>query len=360
MGAQGLTFKDLRNAILFAAFIYLVVVFINDIVDVLLVLSITALLVVSLDPFVTWLEKHKIPRSAGTAIVILTLLGTIAGLTYLIAPVAGRQLSELAADFPDLLEKIRRWFAYYSEHFPTFAKLAPKLNVGTLLQFIKPFIGGISRATGSGILAIAAAVVILVTTIYSLINPKPLVDGFLSILDDEGKTRATAACRLLAIQIRAWARGTLFAMFVIFALTWFALTVLGFKQALLFAVIAGILEIVPVIGPILSAVPPILVALVINPVLVLWVIGSFILIQQFENHVLIPLVMSRQVQLHPVTVIFWVLVMGALFGLIGIFIATPTAVMAGILYDELYLCEYRGICRESSEINTENEENTQE
>jgi predicted PurR-regulated permease PerM len=52
--------------------------------------------------------------------------------------------------------------------------------------------------------------------------------------------------------------------------------------------------------------------------------------------------------MHPVTVIFWVLAMGALFGLVGIFIATPTAVSAGILFDELYLCEYRGICRESS------------
>ncbi|MEN6355710.1 MAG: AI-2E family transporter [Armatimonadota bacterium] len=360
MGAQGLTFKDLRNAILFAAFIYLVVIFIKDIVDVILVLSITGLLVVSLDPFVTWLENRKIPRSAGTAIVIIALLGIVIGLTYLIAPVAGRQFTQLAGDLPTLLEKISRWFASYSERCPTLARLAPEFNPSTLLQFAKPFLGGIGRATGSGILAVAAAIVILVTTVYSLINPKPLIEGFLNTLDADGRARAATAGRRLAVQIRAWARGTIFAMFVIFALTWFALSVLGFKQALLFAVIAGILEIVPVIGPILSAVPPVLVALVTDPVLALWVVGSFIVIQQFENHVLIPIVMSRQVQLHPVTVIFWVLVMGALFGLIGIFIATPTAVSAGILYDELYLCEYRGICRESSEKEPNYEENTEE
>lgn len=360
MSSQGLTFKDLRNAILFAAFIYLVVIFINDIVDVILVLSITGLLVVSLDPFVSWLEKHKVPRTAGTAIVIISLLGILTGLTYLIAPIAAKQFSQLAQDLPILMDKISEWAAGYSEHYPALARLTHKFNPNTLLQFTKPFIGGIGRATGSGILAVAAAIVVLVTTIYSLINPTPLVDGFLNMLDSDGKTRAEAAGRRLAVQVRAWARGTIFAMFIIFALTLFALTVLGFKQALLFAVIAGVLEIVPVIGPILSAVPPVLVAIVVDPVLALWVIVSFILIQQFENHVLIPLVMSRQVQLHPVTVIFWVLVMGALFGLIGIFIATPTAVSVGILYDELYLCEYRGICRNSMERGTDYEENTEE
>ncbi|MHB9036263.1 MAG: AI-2E family transporter [Armatimonadota bacterium] len=360
MTSQGLTFRDLRNAILFAALLFLIVVFINDIVDVILVFSITALLVVSLSPFVTWLDRHRIPRAAGTAIVILALLASLGALVYFIAPVTGKQLTQLARDLPALSEKVGVWIAHLAKRYPGLARLIPQFDIGTLQQFSRPLIGGISQATSSGILAIAAALVVFVTTIYTLINPKPLVDGFLNALDTSQHARAQAAGERLAVQIRAWARGTIFAMFVIFAMTWVALSLLGFEQALLFAVIAGLLEIVPVIGPILSAVPPIIVALITNPVLVLWVIGSFIFIQQFENHVLIPLVMSRQVRLHPVTVIFFVLVMGGLFGLIGIFLATPTAVSAGVLYEELYLCEYRGKCQGLAEDETVNEDEAPE
>lgn len=356
MSSQGLTFKDLRNAILFAAFIYLVVVFINDIVDVILIFSITALLVVSLNPFVTWLEKHRIPRAVGTAIVVISLVSLIAALIYFFAPISARQVSELANELPDLISKLSNWFIKISRQYPALGSFGEHLNLSSVQQFLKPFIGGIGQVTSSGIYAIASIIVILVTTIYSLINPKPLIDGFVNALDPKRRPRALAAGERLSSQIKAWARGTIYAMLTIFVLTWAALYLLGFKQALLFAVIAGTLEIVPVIGPILSAIPPLIVALVKNPVLALWVIGSFVLIQQFENHVLIPLVMSRQVRLHPVTVIFWVLVMGALFGLVGIFLATPAGVTAGILYDELYLCEYRKMCQEPTEKEEEKAE----
>jgi len=356
MSSQGLTFKDLRNAILFAAFIYLVVVFIHDIIDVILIFSITALLVVSLNPFVTWLEKHRVPRAAGTPIVIISLVILTSALIYFLAPIAARQVSELARQLPDLISRLGDWFSKISRRYPTLDNLGQHFNLSSVQQFIRPFVGGIGQATSSGIYVIASIIVILVTTIYSLINPKPLIDGFVNALDPKRRPRALAAGERLSTQIKAWARGTIYAMFTIFFLTWLALHLLGFKQALLFAVIAGILEIVPVIGPILSAVPPLIVALVTDPVLALWVVGSFVLIQQFENHVLIPMVMSRQVRLHPVTVIFWVLAMGALFGLVGIFLATPAGVAAGVLYDELYLCEYRKICRES----LENEEKTAE
>ena len=109
------------------------------------------------------------------------------------------------------------------------------------------------------------------------------------------------------------------------------------KQAFLFGVIAGLLEIVPVIGPLVAAVPPVIVALLQNPIMAIWVVIVFTGIQQAEGHLIIPLVMSKQLSLHPVTVIFSVLVMGGLFGIIGIFLASPAAFTAGIIYEEILL-----------------------
>ncbi len=139
-------------------------------------------------------------------------------------------------------------------------------------------------------------------------------------------------------------------------LTWLALFLLGIKQAFLFGVIAGLLEIVPIIGPMSGGVLPTVVALAMSPVLALWVVGAFIVIQQIENHVLIPMVMSRQVRLHPVTVIFWVFVMGGLYGLIGVFLATPAGVTAGVLYEEFYLHELSDGCEETPVQKSEEDE----
>lgn len=347
MNNQGLTFRDLRNAILFAALIFLVMIFIRDIVEVLLTLTIAALLVVSLSPFVTWLQRHKIPRALGTVMVIITLLGIIFGIIYLVTPAMIAQVRELITDIPTLSAKLSKWSASLVKRFPFMHNILPDgVTFSSIGNYIRPFLGGIAQITSRTIYVIAALVVILVTTIYSLINPQPLVDGFLNTVNPEYKDRMATAGQRLAIQIWAWAKGTVFAMVSIFALSWLALWLIGFKQALLFAVIAGFMELIPIVGPIVSAIPPIMAGLVINPILVIYVVIAFVLIQQFENHVLIPMVMSRQVRLHPVTVIFWVLVMGALFGLVGVFIATPTAVTAGVLYDELYLCEYRKKCSE--------------
>ncbi|MEN6584169.1 MAG: AI-2E family transporter [Armatimonadota bacterium] len=347
MNNQGLTFRDLRNAILFAALVFLVMVFIRDIVEVLLTFTIAALLIISLSPFVTWLQRHKIPRAIGTLIVILTLFGIIFGITYLVAPAIVAQVRELITDIPRLSAKFAAWSASLSNRFPFMHRLMPQgLTLSTISGYVRPFLGGIAQVTSTTIYLVASLVVILITTIYSLINPQPLVDGFLNAINPQYKDRMATAGQRLAIPVWAWAKGTVFAMVSIFALSWLALWLIGFKQALLFAIIAGVMELVPIVGPIVSAIPPILAALVTEPILVLYVVVAFTVIQQFENHILIPMVMSRQVRLHPVTVIFWVLVMGALFGLIGIFIATPTAVTAGVLYDELYLCEYRKKCNE--------------
>jgi putative permease len=342
--SDGLTFRDLRNAILFAALVYAAIAFARHVTNILLVLSIAILIVVVLSPTVTWLSRRGIPRWAGALAIVLGFLG-LAGLAgYLITPVVVVQATQLAAELPALFSKLETFLARLFASASGLSGSAPKLDLQTITQISRPLLGGLAQITTGTAQILVGAVVVFITTIYTLISPGPLVNGFLGSLRAEDRPRAAAAGERVALQIHAWAKGTAIAMAAIFALTWPVLSLLGFKQALLFAAIAGVLELVPVIGPIASAVPPVLVALVTEPIRALWVIAAFVVIQQVESHLLIPIVMSRQVNLHPVTVLFWVLVMGTLFGIIGVFIATPTAVVAGVLYDELYLREYRRGC----------------
>ncbi|HOP80728.1 MAG TPA: AI-2E family transporter, partial [Armatimonadota bacterium] len=96
-------------------------------------------------------------------------------------------------------------------------------------------------------------------------------------------------------------------------------------------------EAVPTVGPIIAAIPPTLIALGEDPILALWVVIAYVVIQQVESQLIFPLVMSGQVELHPVSIIFAVLVMGGLFGIIGIFLAVPAAMLVKVLVYVFYI-----------------------
>jgi len=344
---RGLTWKDLRNAILFAMLVYVFIILIIYIVDVILLFSVIALIVIALNPIVDFLNRHKIPRGLGTAILTLAWLALIAGIAYYIIPVAINQVKELSTTLPVISRSLHKWTASFTSKYSALGGHAPTFTLANVSGYILPLLGGIATITKDIFYVIAGTILVFISTIYILINPYRITEGALRAINPEHRTRAIAASKRLAIQIRSWVWGVIISMITILLMTWFAMSLVGLKQAFLYGVIAGVLELIPVVGPILAAFPPTLVGFSITPLTGVWVIIAFIFIQQFENHVLIPLVMSRQVSLHPITVIIWVLIMGSVYGIIGIFLATPAAVTAGMLYDELYLCGYAKRCNEA-------------
>ena len=345
MTAQGLTGRDLRSAILFGALVYLAIRFISQIADILLIFSVTIIIVLLLNPPVSWLARHRVPRQASAAVIALLAIGFAALGLYLIIPPASQQLQELLGAVPKLAGSASAWLQQFALDHPTIARLIPgelSIDPESAGQFVPTLLGGASRLTASTLGTIVGILLVFITTIYAVANPKPLARGFLRAVGPAHRERMEAAGERLHNQIKAWATGIALAMVFVFALTWIGLLIIGMKQAFLFALIAGLLEAVPIVGPVLAAVPPGFTALATGPpIQLLWVVIVFVVIQQVENHLLVPMIMSHQLSLHPVTIIFAVLVMGGLFGIIGIFLATPAAVTAGILYDELYLRGFR-------------------
>jgi predicted PurR-regulated permease PerM len=134
-----------------------------------------------------------------------------------------------------------------------------------------------------------------------------------------------------------WALATLLGMVTIgvlvFLLMW---PILGFMDALVLGLIAGILEAVPYLGPLLSAVPALLLAVGKGGMTPLWVVLAYIAIQALENNVILPFIMSRSMKLHPVAVIFSMLLCVAAFGVLGVLVAAPLVAIVDILHDELY------------------------
>jgi predicted PurR-regulated permease PerM len=187
----------------------------------------------------------------------------------------------------------------------------------------------------------AQILVVLVTVffgvIFTLMNPRPIFGAIFSAVPERYHDRASVILQRIAKFLPNWALATLLGMLTIgglvFLLMWL---IFGFTDALVLALIAGILEAVPYVGPILSAIPALLLALGKGGMTPLWVVLAYLTIQALENNVILPLIMARNIKLHPVAVIFSMLLCAVAFGVLGVLIAPPMVAILSILHDETY------------------------
>jgi predicted PurR-regulated permease PerM len=137
--------------------------------------------------------------------------------------------------------------------------------------------------------------------------------------------------------VQRWFLGQLTAMTFIAVFWAISLSIIGVPFALLIGIFSGLVSFIPYLGATISVVVPILLALVSDPFTVIWVVLAFIIIQQIEGNILQPIVMSRAVDLHPALVVFAILIMGTLFGLIGVFLAVPLVAALQVMVRELWV-----------------------
>lgn len=200
--------------------------------------------------------------------------------------------------------------------------------------------GALTRFTGVAFNA-TQILIVLVTVFFgvtfTLMNPRPVFGAFFALLPERRHGQALAVMRRVGEFAPGWAGSTLLGMLAIgllvFLLMW---PIFGFMDALALGLIAGVLEAVPYLGPILSAAPALLFALGEGGLTPVWVLFAYIGVQAMENNLIIPLIMSRGLKLHPVALIFSILLCVAAFGVLGVLVAAPMVAIVGILHDEIF------------------------
>ena len=190
---------------------------------------------------------------------------------------------------------------------------------------------------------LGAVILMIAGGLYLAAQPDLYRKGFLYLLPDDGK-RAQAAETLDAVgeALRLWLQGQLLIMAFIFVATLAGLWLIGVPAALALAVFAGLAQFVPILGPIVAAVPALLVALNEDWQMVLWVLGLYVVLQQVESNLVTPLVQRRTVHLPPVLPLFAVVVFALLFGFMGVLFATPLAVVAYVAIKKLWVRDTLG------------------
>jgi len=343
--SQGVSYRDLQRAILFAFTLYLMYQAAGPIGTLLLLFLLVFILAAVLNPVVVWLNRRGWPRIIGAITVIGAIITIVAVVGSLAVPPL---LNELGSFFGNLDQKEQRLIQYYNDLSARYPQLAEQLPPPSeIIQFLTPrvtsLLGQLGRYTINLLVGLVSLVIMLVLVLFTLAHPTPLVTGLLSAAPERYRDRTATTLRRILEQLKNWAAGSLILGIIIGVMTGVGLWSLGkltghpVPYILLFSVIAGLGELIPNIGPVLSAVPPAIVALTIDPMLALWVIVLFVLIQQLENNLVVPVVMGQSLNLHPLSVTFTVLVMGALFGLLGAILAVPVCAIIKVFWEEWYL-----------------------
>ncbi len=284
--------------------------------DIIILLFVSFILTSSLSPTVDNLEKRKIPRPLAILILYIILLLALILSATIIVPTLVNQTIHLVAGIPTVVDQI----------FPQ-----ADVQIDTIVQQIIPVGGGVLRLSLGIFSNFIAFITFLVFTFYFLLERRRLEIYLDKLIGVQAGKRVFSIINEVENRLGAWVRGELTLMTVIGVLTYIGLTILGVQYALPLALFAGLLEIVPIIGPIISGVPAVLVALTISPGLALVVIALYILIQQLENSLIVPTVMNRAIGLSPLVTILALMIGARLAGVGGALLSIPIVLVIEVL-----------------------------
>jgi predicted PurR-regulated permease PerM len=278
-------------------------------------------------------------RKVALVVVVLALLLIVGLGGWAMAPQIAEQSTELAKQIPQSLQRLRQMV----ENQPLLARIAADLPdakqlIGSMQQFVPNaglFFGGVLGAIGN-------VAIILFVGIYFALSPRQYKRGIVKLVPQGKRERAVEVLDDIGATLARWLIGKSLSMLIVGVATAVGLTLLGVPLGLILGIIAGLLDFIPYIGPIMAGVPAVLIALSISPDLALYTVLLFLAIQTIEGYVLQPLVEARAVEIPPALTIVMQLVFGSLFDFAGIALATPLTAMLMVLVDKLYVEDILG------------------
>ncbi len=317
-------------------FILLALWFVYLVRDVVALLLVSFLLASAFDGWVDWFERRRIPRMLGILIIYVGILGLFtAAISFLVPPLA-REIRGVAIDFPMYWEKLTiglgqlRTFSSDAGFLTSFQKLVDSLEAAL-------------AETGQGVFStlfsvfggLISFIVVLVLTFYMTVSESAMKASLRALLPDRYQPYCTHVIARIQEKIGSWIQGQLVLSLVIFAFAYLGLTLIGVKYALVLAFFAGLLEFIPYVGPIISAIPAIFFGFTQSPFIALLIFIFYVVMQQLENHFIVPAVMRRAVGIHPILSITAVLIGAKLFGFIGVLLAIPVVTALSVVVQDV-------------------------
>ncbi|MFA6963862.1 MAG: AI-2E family transporter [Patescibacteria group bacterium] len=292
--------------------------------DVLVLIFIVLILVAAFRPVIKSWSK-RIGRVPSVLALLLIMLTVISAFVYVVFPPLIPQSVQLIDNLPSYAGKL----GFLREHLPSLENGVSSLlqgfgNIGqSFISFTTTLVGGV-----------VSFFTIIVLTLYFLLDEKFFSNNFGRLIPANKRELVVGLTDKVSQKIGNWMRGQLILGLIIGTFVYIVLSLIGIPYALTLAVIAGVLEFLPIIGPVLSAVIGGLVALTISPLSALFTIIFYIILQQVENNLIVPKIMQKAVGLPPAIIIVAILIGGKLLGITGALLAVPVSGILFVLYEE--------------------------
>ena len=286
-------------------------------VEPLMLVLIAIIIAQALMPVVAWLERW-LPRALATVAVYLVLMLMLVGLGWLILPRIFEQAQRLVDDAPTLVDQARQWLDSVDPE-------ASSRVVNAMEMLVSRFSDALLSLPLTLFSSAIDFVLVIFMSIYWLIAAPALMRFTLSLFPEERRDRAAGVLGAMGQTMGGFVRGEVIDAIVVACLTFVGLTVIGVQYTLVLAILVGFGELLPVIGPIITAIPAVLVALLDSPEKAIITGVFFIVLQQVESNLLLPLVMRHQADVPPLLSLVAILAGSTLGGLLGAIIAIPLA-----------------------------------
>jgi predicted PurR-regulated permease PerM len=290
-------------------------------------------------PIVTWLHQRGVPKLAGVALAYILLLIVFAGFLVLLFPLIVEQSTTIAGASAGYYQNLREGMVNYPN--PLIVRLGeflpaalPSLQPRIVQQTGQEVMASAGQALGYITMAakvIFIAIVILVLTFYWILDGPRTIQSFLMLIPQDQRESIGELVSAMETKVGSYIAGQAVLCLVVGILALLAYLIIGLPNVLVLALLAGVLEAVPMIGPLLGAIPAALVALTLGTDKLIWVIVATIVIQQLENSILVPRIMSKAVGVNPFVTLLALFAFGSLFGIAGALMAIPMAAIIQLL-----------------------------
>jgi predicted PurR-regulated permease PerM len=338
-----------NSTIIFAAFI-IVLLMIAFYAKYIVLLSLIALGLGTLfTPILNFLRsKFHLPRGLSALIVmlgIILIVGIVGGsIYYLVAD----QMTELAKSSPEILKKIQLWGSDMFDRFPWLKSQIQQFKIGgTAKQSLISLLNGLRMS----LIALSVALLILVMGLFTAVNGGEYFKSLLQAFPPQYRDKARSVLMECARVLRGWFNAQLIDMLIIGCLTSLGLWITGIQYWAVFGLLTAVLGIIPYIGIIIVVFMATLITLVSDPGKVPFVLLVFIITQQLESDVILPLVMKGRAELPVVPLLIFMLFLGSFFGILGIFVAPALFAVLRTIYLKIYLPYINGELRSSPDHN---------
>jgi predicted PurR-regulated permease PerM len=325
------------RAVLLAAGLLVLGLLFRQLVTLLVAVLMTVLIAIPLSAFATRLERRGVPRPLGALIGLVGFLAGVAGLLALLIPPFVDEVEEFVDDVPGIIDDL-------GEDLHDLTGADSGEIGGEVQDFLQGYIDdpekliGPITSIGLGLAGVLGALLLmLVTAFFMAANPRPLVDAGIGLVPPAHRDRARAIGERLRTSWIGWMQGLAIDMTVTGVLLYIGFTLIELDFAILWAILAALFTVVPYYGAFASGLPAVLFALADSPGKAALTLGIYVAVQQFEGNITVPLVMARAVKLHPAVIAIGVIVVGQLFGAVGLIVSVPILAAIVILVDELWV-----------------------